>query len=262
MNTSHNKDRILEHGWKNVLRNMINCGKASRSDNGIEIDSKKNNMKPIKPDNESVKLDTKDVYTIQSLKNQKCTDVNNDSINLEPSHSKMLVDKAHSKPTCHQDIELPLLEFEEFQNILSLETLALKLMKDMSNCLEDESGYIDSFKELLRIVDCNKKEVRLSKYELELERSDGYVAKKESIKGKCKKIQKGEQRAKMSAKQESIEKVQCSSVNHIDDKSKTLRMRKRKQLINQIIVLHWNQDKFHFFLNRLIDLEEQFANEE
>ena len=65
----------------------------------------------------------------------------------------------------------------------------------------------------------------------------------------------------MSANQESTEKIQCSSVNHIDDESKTLRKRKRKQLINQLIVFHWNQDKFHFFLNCLIDLEEQFANE-
>ena len=135
-NTSHNKDRILEHGWKNVLRNMINCGSPSRSENVIEIDPKKTNTKPIEANNESVKIETKDVYTIRSSKNQKRTDVNDDSINLEPSHSKMLVDTEHSKPTCHQDIELPLLDLEELQYKESLESLALRQLDGMSNCLE------------------------------------------------------------------------------------------------------------------------------
>ena len=118
----------------------------------------------------------------------------------------------------------------------------------MSNCLEDESRYIDSFKELLRIVDYNKKEVKLSKYELELERSNGYIPNKENIKGKSRK--KGK-RAKMSADHESIDKIQCPSDNHIDEKTKTLRMRKRKQLINELMILRWDQENFDFFAKKL-----------
>ena len=257
-NTSHNKERILEHGWKNLLRNMIKCGSSGSSVDIIEDNAQRSTTNQIVPEDGSANLEPKDIFTISSSEIQTSSTINYSSIADKPSHSLGIIDESHSRPTCHQDIELPLLDIEELNEIKSFETLSVRQVNDMLKCLNKESEYIKSFEKLLRIVDCNRNGKISLKIDIEQDFSSGCVAHKESIKGKSKNDRKQQT---ISNNQYTIEKRKRPITLFIDETKRVIRMEKRREIVRKLLQFAKDNDRFYYYLNLLIDLEESFVNE-
>ena len=253
MNTSHNKDRILEHGWKNVLRNMIKCGLSRSSVDLIENNAKRGKKNQIDPEVGATNSETNNIFTISSSEIQTSSVINDSSITDEPSHSKGRFDDSNSRPTCHRDIELLLLDIEKLNETEPFETLSVRQLDGMLKCLNNESEYIRSFETLLRIVDCNRNEKTFLKIDIEHDLSSGCVAHKESIEGKSKNDRK---RQTITNNKYSIDKRKRPINIFIDERKRIIRMEKRRGIIRKILQFAKDQDRFDYYLNLLIDLEE------
>ena len=257
MNTSHNKERILEHGWKNVLRNMIKCGSSRSSVDIIENNAKRSKKNQINPEDGATNSETNNIFTISSSEIQTSSAINDSSITGEPSHSKGRFDDSNSRPTCHRDIELLLLDIEKHNETEPFETLSVRQLDNMLKCLNNESEYIRSFETLLRIIDCNRNGKISLKIDVERDLSSGCLVHKESIKGKSKNDRK---RPTISNDQYSIDKRKLPITIFIDETKRIIRMEKRREIIRKLQFAKDN-DRFDYYLNLLIDLEESFVNE-
>ena len=150
MNTSHNKDRVIEHGWKTVFRNVlgtktnvveVNEGSKCTADESLE--RQKQAGKEL--ENEV----GKNIFTIGStssdISDLKTPESCSDAVsNITPctSSGKRYVyepnfaDPASSRKASHQ---------KEEKHCRTSITLILRLMENLSN----EHQYIDHFKQFL-----------------------------------------------------------------------------------------------------------------
>ena len=76
MNTSHNKERILESGWKNVFRNIFVNSKIAKAE--IER-SAKQTSELLSSANVQKNHNNKEIFMTTSSKNEACSTIVNDA---------------------------------------------------------------------------------------------------------------------------------------------------------------------------------------
>ena len=237
---------------------MIKCGSSGSSVDIIEDNAKRSKKNQINTEDGAANSETKDIFTISSSEIQTSSAINDSSITDDPSPSKGLFDRSNLRPTCHRDIELQLLDIEDRNEIKSFETLSVRQVDDMLNCLNNESEYISAFKTLLRHVDCNKNGKISLKIDMEQDLLSGCMLHKESIKGKSKNNRK---RQTISKNQYSIEKPKRPITIFLDETKRIIRTEKRREIIRKLLQFAEDNDRFDYYLNLLIDLEESFVDE-
>ena len=148
MNTKYNKNRIIEDGWMNVLKNMFFCYKCTirapdRSANEASSHREKINDAEKKPDTPDIFLMSKTSQSVTSKKNSVKTFPKR--IDGESTES----DSGTQNPTCsYKAEELTNLSNEFTQkgsnvnDTKSIDTFRQKMISDLLYYIEDEDTYI------------------------------------------------------------------------------------------------------------------------
>ena len=154
MNTSHNKDRIIEKGWKNVLMNIFNhpwfaffiqksIVTFSNNTKDETINSKAPKNSRISPKKEIFKISSAESEN-EAIKKQ-CTLKSLPCSNQRNSMKNRSANKV--------DKEVPILDINKLGKQKYIECMSYKLVAQLESNLDDEKLYLESFKKLLKFTE-------------------------------------------------------------------------------------------------------------
>ena len=279
MNTSHNKDRILEDGWKNVFRNLIGCSNTSsavndhnlkdnygvRNKNNIELINKNADYKYTNNTHGQGKRtenrNDNEIFTITKVvTNHPTNDTGNSSMlhvpfNEEPSTSKgQNAQKINNPASITLDVNRLIPQDDSH-------AISQKLISDMTTNITMEEKYIDYFKQLVSFEDDCRKGTVPTELSNEYEPPKTFRNKYSKCKGK---------RSEPTMKQ-SIAKKQCMDtrydrdVGKIDDSKldihgeKENRTLMRKEILTKLQCCYSKDNTYGELLEQLINMEESFV---
>jgi len=167
MNTSHNKNRIIEYGWKNVFLNLVGRQSTSREsidDNArnASYNKKKSNQEENSvPNIHSNKIfmprDTRNTLTLNNVKNRSTMKTNQTRIDLgNKEQSKKISEEAA--------MNIIDIEEEEYQK-----EILRKLLSNMVQNINDKDKFMEHFNKMVVFRECYKQGKVLTELELESE---------------------------------------------------------------------------------------------
>jgi hypothetical protein len=245
MNTSHNKNRIVELGWKNVLMNVI-----GRPDNSVEPNEEMGNDKH---ESQASKLKKKRKSSMPPTDNNK-TYIS--VISSNALQSNLLKDDSPSQSTSYEKRCVP---EDQVKNIIS----------SMIRCANDEEIYVEYFKKLVDFQDCQKKGTVYS----DVAKEDIFLSACSPTNDFTKRPSRREGMHSASSSTElSVHNDQifvCNKqpldTNSINRKSLKEELKDRvtirTEIMKRIIDSTFKDDYQHNFIEKLIDLEETFVQE-
>ena len=266
MNTSHNKNRIVEQGWINVFRNLFGCIFSSTSrvtepnnskgsiahdiiekNNKGEDDVKENKIFTVSENYDNCGISTSSVFNTLNCPTDNSSDPS------ASSERGMTSNNDENCRTTNEDQE------NHSLNLQNNYSIARNLASNMSLILESEEKeevYIHYFKQIVMVNECNKQEQIVSEIELSKEFSLGLrfnVDHQKRMKHHKKKQKTKTRNAKISTNDMEIADIKC-------DLSGTFEKRRqlRKELLVKMTCPNVPNDPFDILMEKLIDLEEGF----
>ena len=262
MNTSDNKNRIVEVGWKNVFRNLFRPSKNPGIND--DDDETKNNV----PTQTSTKEETVENSRKEELENNK-NGINTISNSATPTN---VASSNTAQNLLHHDIRVNnYMESAGHSNFVNLDVKNLiktsdnyktrqKLVSRMIKCRHAEEKYIAYFRKLVALHEGDKTENILMDVELDDEYSCNMKQSNQTKDGKIRG--KGKRSKQMDFQDDDQNWSNCNIENKTklnfqgDLKERTL---KRVELLNQIYSLsHDKITQYDELIEWLIDLEESF----
>jgi hypothetical protein len=267
-NTSDNKIRIVEIGWKNVMKNLYgNSSTTVESINNGSTDKKRRkpfeNKKTKRPDN----ADSTKVFTTSTSQKVKLSD---DTVSLDQLmlHTPPNNDKFCSTSLIVGNCSYSTLNAKDLEDRDKKCTIE-KLMLGMKYIAEDEYTYLAYFKQLVAFTEgCTSGKV-LSKQELEDEFSSNLKHNGEFRCGKSKAKRKRSKHGEIK----SIGDIGSNTKSKKQDPNRGItqklnlkgelkdRILLRKEIIVQFYTVKNEMENYNSFIKRFIDLEESFIIE-
>ena len=141
------------------------------------------------------------------------------------------------------------------------------LIMEMIDVLEDETKYIQCIKKLVWIEDCRKKGIAISHFELEkefeLNHKEPHNYKPANRKGKAKRSKRGIPEKENNGTENKPlvgNKTSTSNFENRTFKGKlNERIGTRKEILRQWEDFNSDKESIDFFVDKVIDLEEQFV---
>ena len=263
MNTSHNKNRIVELGWKNVLKNMI----FRSGSNSVEDIAKQ----------------TTDEKTNRNFeKESKNKEPNSRKISTIVAFSKGKVDKnfvadntmTHNRPSSSKGVDNPEPDFVLLsvnslpRQTRNYETL-MKLVLDLKYFEKDENIYLKCIQRLVKFQECIKVGKTYSREisEDELIPRCAKGAKNKTLKSKGKRVRSpknvppgNDENNDLFSKDTKEEKHNISNQRPSLIGDIKVRNSKRIGIIDQIDDSTGNDKLCYDLIEKLIDLEESFVS--
>ena len=254
MNTSHNKNRIVEYGWKNVFGNLI-----MKLNNSVSQDDYNND-------------ENAGVYSISKKLQDRQLSVTNDLTgnssqihHLERSETENV--ETFNKPSSSKgtsipmvlDIQMKLHSHESRSNIL----IEKRFISKMREHVDDEMAYLESFKDFIAFQEHCKDDKDPDDFKAE--REIKYLS---STKRQSKNLD-AKQKMKRSSSIESEPLSKCKDIkskevdketNTISGENERIKRGKRIHLLECLKICSEHNSSFDFFKEQLIDLEESFIN--
>ena len=263
MNTSHNKNRIVELGWKNVLKNMI-------------FRSGSNSVEDI------TKQTTDEKTTRKFEKKSKNKEPNSRKISTIVAFSKGKVDKnfvadntmTHNRPSSSKGVDnsepdFVLLSVNSLPRQRRNDDTLMKLVLDLKYFEKDENIYLKCIQRLVKF----QESVTAGKtYSREISEDDLIPP---CVKGPKNKIQKSKGKRVRSpknvppgndenndlfSKDTKAENNIISNHRHSLTEDRKARNAKRKRIIDQINNSTGNEKLCYDLIEKLIDQEESFVS--
>ena len=267
MNTSHNKDRVIEHGWKTVFRNVLGTktnGEVNEShkctaDEGLE--GQKQASKEL--ENEA----GKNIFTIGSTSSdigdfktpESCSDAVSNITPCTSSGKRFAYEPNFPNPASSRKTS----QQKEEKHYRTSLTLILRLMENLNN----EHQYIDHFKQFLIHESRCKKEDNAAYHQCEHDMLPN-VKQNETLEvGKSKGEGKNRGPIILNVVKPIIKSKDTPELplNIIDldaeekcQGEKTKRMLMRETLLRQIILTD-DISEHELLIEKLIDMEESFV---
>jgi len=259
MNTSDNKNRIIDIGWKNVFKNLFMISKSARVNNEEEINttaSASQSANKTKSTNTPKQIDTITNNLVPSKNSSNTAPENStlkDTASNIPSKS---TNSPHFVNLNAKDLAESSDSFKEKQRLIS----------SMINSEHNEMKYMTYFRNMVLLEENERTENIL----MDIEFDDEYTVKsKPSNQIKVKGKGKGKNSKASSTKDDGSDKAKHKGV--MDDQLDTTlelkghlkdRMLRRMALLNHIYSLsHEDNIFYHEAINQLIELEETFLEE-
>ena len=269
MNTSHNKDLIVENGWKTTIKNAMSLPISFRRNNLIQNIQQKKNLDTSKEDdvssiaiishsrihyNDKVKSELPNVSRIQEQ------EVGSSSVVMDTSSNTIrgpiLTRSSSSETTSDEKIECTL-GYRVYFGEQILERM-------MSNIMH-ENSYMHYFKELLRLDEVLRMDGHAGEDFKIIEFSQiSYVKMGKSKSSRSKQVKKSfvyenksNQFRDTSKKRqnERFEKKVEFAISH------TNRIDLRRQTLKDFHTFCTNEETYNDFIEILISLEEDIVNE-
>ena len=286
MNTSHNKDRVVQLGWKNVFKNIIGKG-----NNSVECDPNisnetKSKRKPLHKEKIPHKRETGEkIFTISPSKIDRYVKKVDKSwildvpVDDEPSTSKgvessssdisplspvMLIRQdIHQGENENSSDELVKIETEDESN--DQMTIEKGLISKMIIFIEDEEKYIQVFKDFVSLQDHCTAGKEISEFLLEHETKyyDPPI-KNQSKNRNPKHKDQSQDKNKSNSSSENVashpegKRNLCSEQNLSFDEQQNYRREKRQILLDKLKSYTRHDLSYGSLKEQLIDLEEGF----
>ena len=254
MNTSHNKERIIEIGWMNILKNIfvtlldilgIRDG-VEHSDllatisNEIDARTNRNGKEVVEEKN-------KDIKNTTLIQNHDTAKKSFDCINIQ--------DLENEQPSTSQNIDKVIPREEKYE--LNVHNLISK----MKSNIEEEENYICYFQIYVSYVEKFKNGDTDLALDIKTVKERTNVQLQIASKGmngkgsKCtKSLPKSKTISDISQDRDDI--VFKSGTNLKFNGQKSVRITKRTEILDKILSVSINDEKFNFFIEELINLEE------
>ena len=249
MNTSDNKERIIEIGWMNVVKNIFGSFFNQRGSNDpIPTISNDIEMKTTNTERKLDKGQNKETFNITLSNHEKDKNKSTTFSKLEvvydeqPSTSGLLKSKITRK--------------EKYQ------TNSYQLISKMLTCIEVEEQYIKYFRAYLSYREAYNEEK--SDLDLDMPPIDDKKDEYGLITSKSKR--KGFPKIRLSSSTEKISNS-ASETNSIKINNDTTlkfkeeyseRVLQRKEILNKLLSENMNDENFGLLIEDFIDLEENF----
>ena len=276
MNTPYNKTRIVECGWKNVIKNLIGCSNNSlvESFNGTEGKSsvpprKKGISKLAKSQRQANVPTDKDIYIISKVFNKSTINLQLNETNDDPAlHTPLYREPSTSYGSTSGVLER-VSSYSNDENDPVKEGkipyIALTQIGILIDNLEDERLYLKCFRNLIDIQNERKYE------ENELtSKSKSYSNKRQN--NECYQTNRTvntKDTIMLSVKGISHKRSWDPTKESLDEESDYIfpklkgesseRYILRKKLLNQFFSCYDNHERFNALFERLIDMEEGFV---
>ena len=273
MNTSHNKHRIVESGWKNVIKNSIGCSNKAvvKIDNDSESkgavqnkmtiksirskaskESSKESNKSLRPEDN---LGKNDIFIISKFATNHLSNETNKElklhtpVDLEPSTSEGSSGGVLRRHYCSSDDENDMPKIENIQDIIHTQILTL------IDSLENERLYLECFKILVEI----KKDRGYGEYKLNSNNrwySDENPSRKFYQTTKAKIVSNSNKRF-CNKIEERLNEESDYTIPKLKGHAPE-RTILRKEVLDHLESCYDKHEEFNVLLERLIDIEESF----
>ena len=252
-NTSDNKNRIVEEGWKYVFKNML---KFTKKEN-VSIDDGSNGDESPSGSTTKTPNKTKNITTISKSsippKDSSKEDKSKEEASEHPTNSKKDLNFVGLNV---KNLERPYEDYKAKQRLIS----------SMIKCGDNEARYKKFFKELITTQENQTSENIVVDIEFDDEfsiQSQQFNKSKRKNKGIGKNSKVGHHKNDNSEK--ALDKCEIHDQTEENVKQKRelkARMQKRMDLLNQIYSLsHDDVNRYNEQIEQLIDLEEMFLQD-
>ena len=265
-NTSHNKSRIIDEGWNNVIRNILKPPTWSRQ--SLASDENKNDGNP-EEENHSKIPKRKRIPTISSSVNDHRSTAIVEPMKNMPSCSQESCTKKNETSEDERNKVSQILDVKILGEQNYVESMLYNLSYSLTQNLENEKEYKKEFEKLVTFLEYQNAGKLLSHNELEEKFPNCVTQNKEISKKKSKKKANSQ-----SSPTSSRNATRSSSKFHMEDncannepnpivkEAKEDRTQKRQEILDELLLSCKDKDKREFFLDQLIDLEESFVLEQ
>lgn len=287
MNTCHNKNRIVDIGWENVIKNILGWKDNSSLDTSNNVKETKENKQNLptfmgsasknhekqqkKIRKESGDLNQNRIFVISTLHNditvedieESCTTPS--SINLGASTSALLKSQTSDKTLCDSNKCKRFISHEkDISPTYNIEEISTTLIGLMLSSLQKEDVYITYLKKIIEIHDSGKKENYSQHFIDELVMQDVHC---QPYYNKHKKKRTGsinqKNVIKQSGKNECLLSVQQEQAENQHPRYNTKykseeRTSMRENLLTELSTVHNEHEQYNVLFESLIRMEEDF----
>ena len=259
MNTSHNKDRIIEMGWKYIMINLI--GKPNNRVQGISMDPREEELSPkTKLKKKQSTGNNNEIFIVESSIKLSSESSKDPSSSEGTSHGIVLVEE--TGPDRNQEKLDVQDSVEDTEDHEIMNQLILRMLTEV----RDELCYISNFKQLITYIDYKERGKIVSLHDLEYEFLNICKEKNQNI---AKQKNKGKRMSNVTSS------TLCGLPNKLDidlsedtvDASKAncgIEMKdivsKRSRILSELFVSLNKKESYDTLINQLIDLEENFIH--
>ena len=290
MNTSHNKNRVIEHGWKNVFKNIvgykntkispqnscrssISASSQSTTDNSkrkqriniFAISTQKDNKSEVKSFSDPRCLSP----VASSSKSQFWADppqCKRSDSSLSPCDSVNPAAQICDRETCRCNSLILTAEGLNLKD--KKQELSLKLIHKMSENKGDEEKYLEYFKRLISFEEFCKDKESIDLDELQNEilipQNDSFkiICKHVKSKGREEKVEKKTKKAgtksDISSEGNKESETTVKNTKSAKEGPKTERIVMRTEILNNLSTCYVKDTTYDSLMNELIDIEESF----
>ena len=271
MNTSHNKDRIIERGWKNVFKNILKPSSFPVETVETSLEMTKNNTKKCFKQKDPEILKEKDIFVINTSENGRESTAFKESLENIPSCSEDNYIKNGGASDKLINQAFPILDVNKLGRQKYIECMSYQLVSSLEKNLENERMYIESFQKLVHFTESCKKGKILSEIELEDKCLSRYPRNKEVSKKKSKKPRSKHSSKRKASPVEPENNEQRNAVlkdgcirdpfNSKANEEKESRLMKRVEMLLELQLSCKDNEKFDILFDQLVDMEECFISE-
>ena len=252
MNTSHNKNRIVEYGWTNVCSNII-----MKLNSSVTHDTNNDNEK-------------REIYNIsrnlQDKHNPETNKVISDSYQIHDTESIQTDSvETYDTPSSSKGASIPMILDAKLQphEGRSNSLIEKRFMSKMRKHIDDEIKYLESFKDFISFQEHCKENKDLGEFKAELEMqyysSKRFQSKNPTTNQKVKSSGPIESKTILVCKDIEFENVD-KEISAISDENKRNKRDKRIHLLECLKICYEQSLSFDFFKEQLISFEESLIN--
>ena len=249
MNTRYNKNRIIEYGWKNVLKNIISCGK-DRSTTSVAPSIQETQLRILPPNPRKYK----DKYTnrskslVRTLKSKK--DTNNHIVRRRKSI--FIISNSSTNSTFDSETEIKIENGECISTQFDPQPCSSKDIEIQIATITDENVENSN---LRKSMDCIRSKL-LSAMLLQLNDEDAYINEFVKLVEYEEQYKMGQDVSKLSCK---TDEVRVSDLTNFNGTTAQRKFEMRKAMLDNLICSKKDNDKvYDECFEQLVNMEENF----
>ena len=270
MNTSDNKNRVIEHGWKNIVMNII--GRANHSSvaplsNNLDNPTISKNLDLVKKPRSYSENKIRERSNDGSKQNEKQINLTSQSQEKVKEKLELIEDPDQGSSGCSSLV----LNANTLKRKDKKQALALRLIQKLNEEKNDEEKYIEYFKRLLSYEGSRNEKTSIDIDELEHEIFD---LPNDLLKAIPKNAKSKNDKTKILSKtRKSKNQVHVSTEHYkksenpgFENENKlahqdNYRTFMRTEIIDKLSTCYEKDAHYDLLINQLIDQEESFCND-
>ena len=266
MNTSHNKNRIVEYGWSNVIKNVLMKQKNAVNNANVIRDNAKSRIQSISDKLQHKLLDGFDSKTVVNTV-RRCDIPQNFAMeNLKNLRVGMINEPCSSKGTS-VPMALNVKNLAKVDTVPNEMSFEQSLVTNMRDHIDNELKYLQFFKDFVSFQDHCEKGKDVSQFQAENEIQCYITTKNEAKNSNSFQRTKNRSYQNKSKSFTTSKDYLSPDVDFINRESNIIlsenqrnKMEQRAHLLSRLQMYSRRNSTYDSYKDKLIDLEENFMN--